>query len=218
LFEDGVMLLADNWCVKVDERIYGPYPSPQLRKFAHEGRLAAWSLVAPAGSRSWREAREEPTFAAFFGLEAARAGEKNTRPFGKRTDADTQEGSSEPEPKAIARASNSQPHQPAIRAERKPSPESGPANFVIIFDIVNAAAGRIETAILSLGPGFRIAENVWTVSCELTAIGVRNALSPYLLPREQIFVIAATRGRTSWQNFTPEIHAKLAAAWATAKA
>lgn len=203
------MLAADNWCVKVDERVYGPYSSQQLRKFAHEGRLAAWSLVAPAGSRTWREAREEATFASFFGLEPTRSAAPG-KAFGKRNDfADESNDAptSAAKPEGITFAARS----------AKPAAETGPSNFVIIFDIVSAAASRIETAVLSLGPGFRIADNVWTVSCELTAIGVRNALAPYLLPRESIFVIAAARGRTSWQNYSPETHAKLAAAWASSK-
>jgi hypothetical protein len=203
------MLAADNWCVKVDERIYGPYSSQQLRKFAHEGRLAAWSLVAPAGSRTWREAREEATFASFFGLETPRA-TTPPRAFGKRSEF-PEEQLEEPAAKGIDTIVISH------RASAKAAAETGPTNFVIIFDIISAAASRVETAVLSLGPGFRIAENVWTVSCELTAIGVRNALAPYLLPRESIFVIAAARGRTSWQNYAPETHAKLAAAWAATK-
>ncbi len=203
------MLAADNWCVKVDERVYGPYSSQQLRKFAHEGRLAAWSLVAPAGSRTWREAREETTFASFFGLEPTRSAPVRT--FGKRND--FLDEASEPIPTAKTPESTAI----SIRSSAKAAVETGPTNYVIIFDIISAAASRIETAVLSLGPGFRIAENVWTVSCELTAIGVRNALAPYLLPRESIFVIAAARGRTSWQNYAPETHAKLAAAWATSK-
>ncbi|MBI1364368.1 MAG: hypothetical protein GC153_00225 [Alphaproteobacteria bacterium] len=201
------MLAADNWCVKVDDRIYGPYTSRQLRKFAHEGRLAAWSQVAPAGSRSWREAREEPTFAAFFGIDLRSAYPKS-RPFGKRIDGDgepveTQENSTAP----VARP----------RGDSHAAPQPQLANFIVIFDVVNAAASRVETAMLSLGPAFRIAENVWTVRCELTAIGVRNAITPYLLPRESIFVVDATRGRSSWQNYSPETHAKIAAAWAATR-
>jgi hypothetical protein len=206
------MLAADNWCVKVDDRIYGPYSSQQLRKFAHEGRLAAWSLVAPAGSRTWREAREEATFASFFGLEAARA-TTPVRSFGKRSDVIVDE----PSETSAAQKGKAPANGVAPRASAQTAAETGPTNFVIIFDISSAAASRIETAVMSLGPGFRNAENVWTVSCELTAIGVRNALAPYLTPRESIFVIAAARGRTSWQNYAPETHAKLAAAWATSK-
>lgn len=207
------MLAADNWCVKVDDRVYGPYSSLQLRKFAQQGRFAAWSQVAPAGSRNWREAQEEPTFAGFFGMPARVSG-RSKRAFGKRNDGPIAFGETlaELEDGAEAQAASRRP------AGCRTPADTGVANFVIIFDVVSAAASRIETAVLSLGPGFRIAENVWTVSCELTAIGVRNALAPYLLPRESILVVDATRGRTSWQNYTPETHAKLAAAWSAARA
>ncbi|NWG71372.1 MAG: hypothetical protein HXY23_07170 [Parvularculaceae bacterium] len=193
------MLAADNWCVKVENRIYGPYSSQQLRKFAHEGRFAASSLVAPAGSRTFKEAASEPVFAAFFGIDAKAGGQPQ---FGKRAD---------PEPKSEKSEKKS-----AI-ARKSPDAEPSVANFLIIFDVVSAAASRAEGAILSLGPAFRLNENVWTVACELTALGVRNAIAPYLMPRDSIFVVDATRGRSSWQNFSPEIHAKLAAAWSGAR-
>lgn len=202
------MLAADNWCVKVDDRIYGPYSSQQLRKFAHEGRLAAWSLVAPAGSRTWRAAREEVAFAAFFGEEATSSA-ASVRRFGKRDCSEAAEPRAESKTKAAgSRAATDRSHS-AGPAEM----DAAIANFIIIFDVVSAAASRVETSILSLGQGFRVAENVWALTCELTAIGVRNAIAPYLLPRESILVIDTTRGRTSWQNHPPEIHAKLAAAW-----
>lgn len=201
------MLAADNWCLKVEERIYGPYTSQQLRKFAHEGRFAPWSMIAPAGSRAWREARSKNSFAAFFGLETQRPA-NSVRAFGKKDAAG--------EPAAAA----PQPPVPETVTEKSGAiaqPEPRLANFVLIFDIVSAAASRVEAAVLCLGPAFRVAENVWTVTCELSAVGVRNAIAPYLLPRESILVIDATRGRTSWQNFPPETHAKLASAWAATR-
>ena len=226
------MLAADNWCVKVEERIYGPYTSQQLRKFAHEGRFAPWSLVAPAGSRSWREARNEGSFAAFFVMDARR-GLSGSRTFGKR------DFGAEPVETAKAEAPVNETatttvleapveEQPRVSAPQLPMQgNSGPAatthhepriaNFIMIFDIVSAAASRVEAAVLSLGPAFRVAENVWTVSCEMSAVGVRNAIAPYLLPRESLLVVDATRGRTSWQNFAPELHAKLSAAWAASR-
>lgn len=214
------MLAADNWCVKVEERVYGPYTSQQLRKFAHEGRFAPWSMIAPAGSRSWREARHETAFAPFFGAETPRPAMVAARAFGKR-DAGGEIGVS------AAQASRANPSEaPGAMAAsdddratsgRPAQPEVLVANFILIFDIVSAAASRVETAVLSLGPAFRIAANIWTVNCELSAVGVRNAIAPFLLPRESILVVDATRGRTSWQNFSPELHAKLAAAWASTR-
>lgn len=191
------MLASENWCVKVGDKIYGPYTSAQMRKYAHEGRLAASSLIAPAGSRAWNEAQREMAFASFFGTEVKTPKKTESRVFGKQN--------TQTEPGENDNAKSSQANE--IKA----------ANFIIIFDVVCATASRIEAAILGLGSGFRIADNVWSLSCELTAVGVRNALAPYLTPRESIFVVDATRGRSSWQNYSPETHAKLAAAYVTPK-
>ncbi len=197
------MLAADNWCVKVDEKIYGPYTSEQMRKYAHEGRLAATSLISPAGSRAWREAAEESVFSSFFGHKApANGNHKDEHPFGRR------DGHIDIRTYAAARK----------RKAGKEQPELQPANFILVFDVVNAAASRVTAAIQTLGEAFRIADNVWTVNCELTAVGVRNAIAPYLNPRESIFVVDTTRGRTSWQNYAPELHAKLSAAYACKRA
>lgn len=211
------MLAADNWCVKVEERVYGPYTSQQLRKFAHEGRFAPCSLVAPAGSLSWREARHETVFAPFFGEEAPRTAPSNVRTFGRRDVESAPKGASKEAPSHDREGDHDTIAQFA-RMKPRPS-QNAPqiANFILIFDIVSAAASRVETAVLSLGPAFRLAPNIWTLSCELSAVGVRNAIAPYLLPRESIFVVDATRGRASWQNFAPELHAKLAAAWASTR-
>jgi hypothetical protein len=189
-------MFADNWCLKANDRVFGPYTSEQLRKFAHEGRFAPTSLIAPAGSRDWREARTENAFSSFFGIEApanndiraARAGEPRR-------------------PKAFGSAGQN----------NASTEQAGPANFVIVFDVVSAAASRIEPALQSLGSAFRLADNVWTVNCCLTAIGVRNAIAPYLRPNESLFVVDATNGRTSWQNYAPEAHSKISAAFVHGK-
>lgn len=182
-------MFADNWCLKADNRVFGPYTSEQLRKFAHEGRFSPTSLIAPAGSRDWREARQETTFASFFGAERAAVSGEPRRP------------------RAFGHAANN----------NASTEQYGPANFVLVFDVVSAAASRIEPALQSLGNAFRLADNVWTVSCALTAIGVRNAIAPYLRPNESLFVIDATNGRTSWQNYAPEAHSKISAAFVHGK-
>ncbi len=184
------MLAAENWCVKVEEKVYGPYTTEQLRKYAHEGRLASWSLIAPAGSRAWREANRETALASFFGSTADTASTSNVRAFGRREQADA------------APTTPQHPRQaPAV------------ANFIVIFDGSENAASRLEPAVQSLGRAFRIADNVWSITSDLTAVGVRNALAPYLAPKEPIFVVDASRGRTSWQNYAPQAHAKISAAY-----
>lgn len=185
------MLAAENWCVKVDEKTYGPYTTEQMRKYAHEGRLASWSLIAPAGSRAWREAQKESTFSAFFGAGGKKVVARSGRTFGRR------DASEDGEPTTI----RSKRQAPAL------------ANFVIIFENSEGAASRLESAIHTLGHAFRIADNVWSVTCDLTAVGVRNAIAPYLSPKESIFVVDATRGRSSWQNYAPEAHAKISSAY-----
>lgn len=204
-------MFADNWCIKSNERVYGPYSSRDLKKFAHEGRFAAWSLVAPAGSRDWKEARHEPVFAQFFGHAAPT---RSRRGFGK-LDLPADELTAP----SIDAAQQPRRAQPAGNSARSNSltEQLAPANFVIIFDAVNAAASRVENALSSLGTAFRLAENVWTVNCGLTAIGVRNALSAFLKPNETLFVIDATNGRTSWQNYAPEAHAKITKAFVHSK-
>lgn len=187
------MLAADNWCLKVEDKIYGPYSSSQLKKFASEGRLAAWSLISPAGANRWREAQDEQTFATFFGKEVSNDQSPKMK-FGKKEAEDE---------KTDANGAVDQ--------------HNGISNFILVFDVVSAAATRVEAAIHSIGPAFKIADNVWTVACQQTAIGVRNTIAPFLLPRESIFIVDATRGRSSWQNYPPEQHAKLTAAWVKTK-
>ena len=194
------MPTAENWCVKVDDKIYGPYSTGQMRKFAHEGRLAAWSLISPAGARSWCEAGKEAAFASFFGMERETASSVGAV-FGRRDYGAGEKSTAAAEITAHRIARPHEPDQPTV------------ANFIIVFDVVSGAASRVEAAIISLGAAFRIADNVWSVTCELTAVGVRNAIAPYLSGRESIFVVDATRGRSSWQNYGPEPHAKISATY-----
>lgn len=198
------MLTAENWCIKVDEKVYGPYSTPQMRKFAHEGRLATWSLVSHAGSRNWREAREEQVFANFFGCKPKTKLQGQARKFGRRIDQDelTPEPAT-PSKTTVVKNGKQKSAAPVIRE----------ANFVIVFDVVSAAASRVEAAIHGLGTAFRLADNVWSVKCDFTAVGVRNAIAPYLAKSESIFVVDATRGKSSWQNYPPEPHSKISASY-----
>lgn len=207
------MLAAENWCIKVQEKVYGPYTTQQMRRFAHEGRLAAWSLISPAGGRSWREARRELVFANFFGGDKIEAATPkaviHSKSFGRRSDCDSVVNEDAPQPRQTKKTET----KSAAPAKAGHVAGMGSANFIVVFDVVSAAASRVEAAMLSLGPAFRIADNVWHVSCELTAVGVRNAIAPYLRGSESIFVVDASRGRSSWSNYAPEPNAKLAAAY-----
>ncbi len=174
------MLATDNWCIKVAQKVYGPYTQSQMARFAGEGRLSDASLVAPAGGQTWREARHYPVLASFLESKPA------------------------PEPKRFGRGGT---RAPAVREEGET------ANFIVIFDTVSGAASRLSQTICDLGPGFRLTENVWSVASTQTALGIKNAIAPLLQPREPVFVIDCTRGRTAWQNFLPETHSRLTKAW-----
>ena len=175
------MLTTDNWCIKVAERVYGPYSTEQLENFAGQGRLGPKSLVAPAGGKMWRAARQYPNIAEIL-------------------DSNQREQPAEATPR---------PADPAPSAED----DTEIANFVVVFDVVSAAASRLEHVIRNLGPAFRMTENVWAISCDQTLMGVKNHIAPHLQAREPLFIVDSTRGKSIWQNFTPEKHAKLTRAW-----
>lgn len=200
------VLSADNWCLKVEDKVYGPYTSVQLRKFAQEGRFAAWSMIAPAGSRDWREAREETALAAIFGETPSRT-PANEPGFGKQVQTGQEAAPAAPR-RGPRRAKTFGGRR--IGAE---APATSAANFLIIFDVVSGAASRVEGAVMGLGPAVRIADNVWSVTCAMTAVGVRNAIAPFIRPTESIFVVDATNGRSTWQNYAPEVHARLTRAY-----
>ena len=179
------MLATDNWCIKVAQRVYGPYTQEQMAAFATEGRLSGQSLVAPAGGKTWREARQYPAISGML--------DKGSKPGGRAF------GRNAAEPTASAALA-----------------EGANANFVIVFDVVSGAAGRLAHVLSNIGPAFRLTDNVWTVSSNQTALGIKNAIAPHLALREPLFVIDCSRGRTSWPIFAPETHAKLTKAWVKA--
>ncbi len=173
------MLSTDNWCIKVAQRIYGPYTVAQLEDFAREGRLTSSSMIAPAGGTSWRAARHYPAFQAMLNDKA----KQRKKGFGKNV-------------------GNNSAYE-----------EGSVVNFIIIFDVISGSASRLETVIRGIGPAFRITDNVWTVQSDLSVMGVKNEIIPHLQVRESVFIIDCQRGRSTWQNFLPEAHAKLTKAW-----
>ncbi|NHK26997.1 DUF4339 domain-containing protein [Parvularcula flava] len=177
------MLSTDNWCIKVAERVYGPYSTDQLETFAMQGRLGPQSMVAPAGGKMWRAAKQYPNIAEILD--------------GGRQETITAE--------QVARSN--QKKKPSEDEE----PEI--ANFLLIFDVVSGAASRLEHVIRNLGPAFRVTDNVWAVSSDQTLMGLKNLLTPHLQVREPVFIVDSTRGRSVWQNFPPEKHSKMIKAW-----
>ncbi|WP_306249676.1 GYF domain-containing protein [Parvularcula sp. IMCC14364] len=175
------MLSTDNWCLKVEERIYGPYTTKQLETFASEGRLSPQSQIAPAGGKVWRAAHQYPTIAELLSGEKS----KSQKNFGRSN----------------------------LRTQQSSLPDGAISNFIVIFDVLSGAATRLEHIIRNLGPAFRLTDNVWAVMSEQSIVGIKNTLAPHLQVREPVFVIDTKRGRSDWQNFTPEMHSKLTKSW-----
>ena len=172
------MLATDNWCIKVAQRVYGPYTHAQMAAFANEGRLSGQSLVAPAGGKTWREASQYPALGDLLKKPADKAA------FGR-----------------------------SAAGSKGELAEGATANVIVVFDVVSGAASRLAHVLSGLGPAFRVTDNVWSVATTQSALGVKNAIAPQMNLREPLMVIDTTRGRTVWQNFTPEVHAKLTKAW-----
>ena len=200
------MAIREEWCIKVNDRVYGPYQAQELRQFAREGRLAAWSIISRKGVNNWRKAKDERSFASFFEnidtQQDPAQSSAGARAFGRRFDA-VEETTASPSQNS---AQKNEPIQNGMRDKK----------FIVIFDVVSGAAGRLAPAITRLGPAFRMGDNVWHLTTALTATGVHTALAPHLQRHESIFVVEANRQNVSWSNFGPEVQAKMSAAWNSA--
>ncbi len=210
------MPVSEEWCIKVNDRVYGPYKAQELSQFAREGRLAAWSLVSRKGLSKWCKAKDERAFASFFQNIDCKADPAHSaagaRAFGRRADATLQEAPSSTASSKTAATNTAATNTGATNNETFPVTQND-KKYVVIFDFVSGAAGRLAPAINRLGPAFRIGDNVWHITTALTANGVHNALAPHLQRHESIFVVEANRQNSSWSNFGPEVQSKISAAW-----
>ncbi len=87
------------------------------------------------------------------------------------------------------------------------------ANFIIVMDIKARYAGPLEQAIMSLGPAYKLAPNVWCVNTDATAAGLLNDLSTHIGRTDTMFIADTTRDRTAWSSMGPEIDAKIRRVW-----
>ena len=209
------------WSINVSGRVYGPFTSDRMRSFVGEGRLAPHSLVAREGTEDWREAREEPEFSEVFG-------QRNRGPA-------PASASATPAPAATPAPQSSRAAQPvtapqlaqpqaatAPRSAQIPAPQSNitpatdqvAAHFAVIVDQkALGAANNIEGAINSLGPCYRLTNNVWILSTEQSVSAVRNRLVQELGKADSLFVIDASRGKAAWFNFGPEADVRIRRVW-----
>lgn len=208
----GAPSRAERWLLKYGDRIYGPYSVEAMKSYIAEGRVIAQSVIAPEGTLpgadTWQPAARVAVFAESFGLSPAPA-EADAKAE------DTTEGAS-----TFATPAREERTEVQGRAaygsgkgqtDRRRQPET--ANFLIVMDIKARFTGPLEQAIMSLGPAYKLAPNVWCVNTNGTAAGLLNDLSVHIGKTDSMFIVDATRDRTAWNNLGPETDAKIRRVW-----
>lgn len=202
----GAPSTADRWLLKYGDRIYGPYTLDAMKSYIAEGRVIAQSVIAPEGTlpgaENWQAAASVEAFAALFAEPQPAAPTERAAPASTPEALDTE--TSPAQERAAYGSSKGQ-------TDRRRQPET--ANFVIIMDIKARYAGPLEQAIMSLGPAYKLATNVWCVNANGTAAGLLNDLSVHIGKSDSMFIVDATRDRTAWNNLGPEIDAKIRRVW-----
>lgn len=197
----------------------------------------------PAGASTWRAAGDLPQFAVLFGGEPAPeiaatveaeveinpAAQANTAiaadvetpvEDNSTAQAETQlepvvQPALEAQPVAASAQPSEQRRQPygpgKGQIDRRKQPET--ANFLIVLDIKARFAGPLEQAIMSLGPAYKLAANVWCVNTDATAPGLLNDLSVHIGKTDTMFIADTTRDRTAWSSMGPEVDAKIRRVW-----
>jgi hypothetical protein len=197
----------------------------------------------PAGATMWRYAVDIPAFAELFLAEPADSGNgensQSETPVSQDA-AQAEEMTDETGDAGAADVPARQPdvspeadvtHEMATRAQATPATEGqrpayGPgkgqidrrrqpdtANFLIVMDIKARFAGPLEQAIMSLGPAYKLAPNVWCVNTDATAAGLLNDLSQHIGRTDTMFIADTTRDRTAWSSMGPEVDAKIRRVW-----
>ncbi|MDO8289076.1 MAG: hypothetical protein Q7T44_07640 [Parvibaculum sp.] len=203
---------ADRWLLKYGDRVYGPYSHDAMTGYIAEGRVIATSLIAPEGTAAedttWQPASSVDAFAESFGIpkEQDRVAPNYRSPVEQAEEQDV--AAPQREVTTDARPT----YGPAKgQIDRRRQPET--ANFIVIMDIKARYAGQLEQAIMSLGPAYKLAPNVWCVNTDSTAAGLLNDLSIHIGKTDSMFIVDATRDRTAWHNLGPETDAKLRRVW-----
>ncbi len=198
----GTRAATERWLLKYGDRVYGPYTPDAMKSYIAEGRIVAQSLIAPEGTLpgadAWQPASSTAPFAEFFGRAV---------PMPAATPAQPRE----PEPAAASSTGRAPYGSGKGQVDRRRQPET--ANFVIVMDIKARYAGPLEQAIMSLGPAYKLAPNVWCVNTNATAAGLLNDLSVHIGKTDSMFIVDATRDRTAWHNLGLETDATIRRVW-----
>lgn len=190
--------MSDTWTINVSGQTYGPYTEQQLQAFVSEGRLAAHSLVAPAGDTQFRAADSYPMLARFF----APANAPAPSATGKFVTADGVESDEDMISPTFGRSSD--------------EPRSGErGRLVIIADMKSRSISGLEEEIFNMGPAYGIMPQAWLLISDQPINQIRNALVQKLGKLDILFIVDATHNKAAWFNFGPEADARIRNLWRT---
>ena len=234
---------SHRWVLKYGDKVYGPYTYDAMKGYVAEGRVAEHSLIAPegtpAGASMWQYAVDIPAFTKLFAATPDEQTLPAEEPAGENTGTAADEPAGETADMRGDAAGNAvaaeEPAQQPTTALRRPTlepaaegqrPAYGPgkgqidrrrqpdtANFIIVMDIKARFAGPLEQAIMSLGPAYKLAPNVWCVNTDATAAGLLTDLSQHIGRTDTMFIADTTRDRTAWSSMGPEVDAKIRRVW-----
>jgi hypothetical protein len=211
---------AGRWLLKYGDQIYGPYTHAAMKGYIAEGRVIAESLIAPEGTHrdaaDWQVAGATADFVELFkkpdAAQASALATETAQIEAEHVDERTGPMPGEPDRGKTQSAASRQIYGPDKgQTDRRRRAET--ANFVLIMDIKARFVGPLEQAIMSLGPAYKVAPNVWCVNTNATAAGLLNDLSIHIGKTDSMFIIDATRDRTAWCNLGPETDAKIRRVW-----
>jgi len=199
------------WLLKYGDRVYGPYTSEAMQSYIAEGRIVAQSLIAPEGALpdgdEWQSAVTVPVFAELLGGRATAAS------AGAHAQRDEVAAPQPTVPQPAPQTGGARPTYGPGKGQIDRRRQAETANFIVIMDIKARFAGPLEQAIMSLGPAYKLAPNVWCVNTNATAAGLLNDLSIHIGKTDSMFIVDATRDRTAWHNLGPETDAKIRRVW-----
>jgi hypothetical protein len=181
-----------------------------MRAFHAEGRLAAYTQVAPAGEEQFLSASEFEDLAPLFSTSA-----DVPLPADSGADAlETQRPAESPSAPVSRPASERRPGAEPRRFGQETDSTSGePTRFVIIADMRSGSISALEEEILNLGIAFRFMPQAWVLASQASLNTIRHVLMQKLGKLDVLFIVDAAHDRAAWFNFGPEADTRIRMIW-----
>lgn len=212
------------YALSIGGKVYGPYRAEQMKTYIAEGRVSAASLVSRDGG-PWMAASDDPFCAGLIGAaqppplpqpaatEARASSSAAREAFLKELQGVRLKTPAFASDAAAPLAGPVRPRPPEPIAEKPAETEQQSANYLIIFELKSRGHNRLEESIMSLGPATQVMSGVWVLHSAMSAGGIRNHLVKYFGPSDQLFIVDASRDRTTWINLGPETDAHIRRVW-----